>query len=93
MTVTFNDFTTEYPEFSEAGELMVQSRLDQAARETPEGVWGNFTDKGIMLRAADSLARGPSGSNADVDPDKETSYSVELKRWIVIVSAGRDRVI
>ena len=93
MSVEIIDFITTFPEFTEAGDPMIQARLDQAARETPTSVWGEHTDKGIMLRAADALSRGPGGTNAQIEPEKLTSYAVELKRYINIVTCGRVRVI
>lgn len=93
MAVTFSDFVQAYPEFSEAGEPMVQNRLDEAARETPAGIWGDHADKAIMLRAADSIATGPGGANANIEPDKQTSYRVELERLMYMVTSGVGRVI
>ncbi len=92
MGVTFADFIAAYPEFSETGETMVQKRLDDAERDTPKAMWGARQDKGIMLRAAHALATGPSGSNASVDGPQETTYSRELKPWIIVTAAGH-RVI
>lgn len=92
MSVTYADFIDAFPEFSEEGIDRVQARLDQAALEVPSGAWGDLADRGVMLRAADALSTGPSGSTARVKGQQKTTYRLELERYERIAACGLGRV-
>ena len=92
MAVTYASFIAEYPEFSETGQTLVEAKIAQAVLETPSGTWGDWTDKGVMLRTAAALSIGPAGSNARIKGQIKTTYQMELERYERTVACGLGRV-
>jgi hypothetical protein len=91
MPVSYADFVAEFPEFAQESEPLVSSKIAQAILETPASAWGEWTDKGVMLRTASALSLGPSGSTARVKGQQKTTYQLELERYERIAACGLGR--
>ena len=91
-TPTVAEFKAEYPTFANAPDALVQSRLDQAAARTNATVWGEQYAMGVMLRAADLLAKTPEGRRMRlVQNDGKSIYHEDLRTLVRRVSVGVGR--
>jgi hypothetical protein len=85
-------FKAEFPEFSDADDVLVTAELGNAELLTPSSVWttkaGDLRPLGIKLRAAVAIAQRPGGRAMQIDSDGKTVYDRRLEELIGIVSSG-----
>lgn len=89
------EFRSEFPEFANASDPLVQAKLDDATDRTSASAWGTGRKRrqGIMLRTADLLAKSPFGRKLRmVMKDGSTPYTEDLRRMVRVAAAGRGRV-
>lgn len=80
MAVTAASFKAAFPEFANATEALVTATLERAVLDCPSDAWGQVTDRGIELTAAQSLALSPFGRGAQlVSKDGSTVYDERLE--------------
>lgn len=76
---TSTAFLAEYPEFTSAGTTLIDAKLLNATYEISEEVWGDQWTRGVMLAAADMLARSPTSRQTPIGSrDGSTLYSKKL---------------
>lgn len=94
MPVTVASFKAQYPEFEEAGDPLIQAKLNDAAVNVDAATWGTEADAAVMLTAAHNLAISPFGRNTRLDKDDPTRsiYGEELKVRQRRVAFGLGRV-
>jgi hypothetical protein len=86
---TVADFKAAFPEFKNAPEDLVQSRINFAVQRTDAERWGDLYAQGVMFRTADLMAKSPFGRPMQlVDKDGETDYSRDLKTMVRRVACG-----
>lgn len=88
MAVSAEQFKNRFPEFINADDSLVEAVLEEAALLCPDAVWGDFTDQGVKLAAAQKLARQPTAREMALNPDGTTVYDQELELLRRIVSSG-----
>lgn len=92
MAVGASEFLARYPEFTKAQTIapgLIDACLTEAATLTDATVWGDKQSIGIMLRAADMLARSPFARDMKlVSKDDETVYSIRLRDLKRSVAGG-----
>lgn len=81
--MTADLFIVKYPEFRTATAGQIQKALDEAALYVSEAVLFDAYEAAHALKAADILARSPSGIMARmVAKDGSTTYSVQFQQLI-----------
>lgn len=89
---TVAEFLVDYPTFTNAPTALIQSRLDQAALRTNATVWEDKYAMGVMLRAADLLAKTPEGRRMRlVQADGKSIYWDDLQTLVRLVAVGVSR--
>ena len=87
-------FRSTFPEFQSATDVMVQSRLDQAAARMDLAIWGTRYEEGHGLLAAHLLALSPYGQMARMVSKSGTStYGDQFRELQTIVAGLSGRVI
>lgn len=82
-----------YPEFSQAPAGLLQAKLDEAAARTNAAVWGDKYAQGVLLRAADLLAKTPQGRRLRlVSANGRSIYWEDLRTMVRAVAVGHGRV-
>jgi hypothetical protein len=83
-----------FPEFNTAPDVLVQSRLDQAALQIDPNIWGQRAGEGQAYLAAHLLAIAPGGQMARlVSKDGSTTYKTYYDLMVVQVAGLVFRVI
>jgi len=91
--VTVAEFKTQYPEFIEAGDVLIQAKLDDATAQVDADIWGAKSEIGIGLTTAHLLSLSPYGSNARLEKEPfRTIYGERLRNMQSDVASGH-RVI
>ncbi len=86
---TYDTFVVSFEEFSETDRPNVQAKLDEAALDIDQTVWGTRATKGHGYLTAHLLAMSPMGNAAKlVAKDGTTTYETHYKRLLRIVTAG-----
>lgn len=89
MTLSRVEFLERFPEFSGADTVLVDARLAEAYRRTPEAIWGELRDDGASYLAAHLLALSPFAQELKlVSADRRTLYGDERKAMEGIVASG-----
>ncbi len=88
-TPTPAEFLVEHPEFTGAGNTLIQAKLDLAALRTDATTWGTKWRAGVILRAAVLLAKSPHGRKMRLaKEDGSTVYDDDLRTMVRTVAAG-----
>jgi len=83
------EFLVAFPEFTGAAETLIQSKLDQAVQRTDAEVWGELFTQGVLYRAADLLAKSPTGRAMKIsDNGGKTLYWDDLQTMKKRVASG-----
>jgi hypothetical protein len=83
-----------FPEFNTAPDILVQSRLDQAAVRIDTAIWGQRAGEGQAYLAAHLLAIAPGGQFARlVATDGNTTYKTQYDEMVIQVAGLVFRVI
>ena len=86
--LTLATFRSEFPEFVDAPEGLVQSRLDQAHRAFSEAVFGARYLDAVRYKAADLIASSPFGKSMRLEKGEgPTIYAETLKDILASVPA------
>jgi hypothetical protein len=89
MAVTLASFKAAFPEFVDAGDPLLQSKLDEAVLQIDASVWGAKADLGVSYLAAHLLALAPSGKAARLNAwDDRTTYGEQFIRMQRSVCSG-----
>jgi hypothetical protein len=88
VAVTVESFKVAHPEFVNADDAQVEVALDDAILMCPESVWGNFTDQGVRLTTAQTLAQQPTAREMALNPDGSTVYDKRLAQLKLTVASG-----
>ena len=81
------EFKVLLPEFGQAPDALVQSRLTQAELRTPTEIWGDLRDQGVLYLAAHLLSLLPQARPMNLD-GQGSNYERERKRLNLLVSSG-----
>jgi hypothetical protein len=82
-------FKARWSEFAPIDDALVQSALDEAAREVDERYFGARTDDAVGLRAAHRVAISPMGQQARLESDKgATTYGALYDEMARSVGGG-----
>jgi hypothetical protein len=83
-----------FPEFATAPDILVQSRIDQAALRIEPLVWGERSGEGQAFLTAHLLTLAPGGQFARLQSDKgKSTYGTQFDQMVVEVTALVMRVI
>lgn len=86
-------FLGVYPEFDGADEALINAKLALAAARTDARAFGSKYEAGVMLLAADLLAKSPEGRRSRLMMDESRSiYDEDLKTMRRVAALGRSRV-
>lgn len=91
MPITFIQFigVKGFPEFSDAGQALVEAKLAEAERNIDIEVWGDQAEDGVCYLAAHLICTSPSGVMARlVSKDGSTTYLKRFKQMSMEVSSG-----
>lgn len=88
MSVDTATFKAKFPEFENAPDAVVDAFITDAVVLCPDDVWGDFTDMGVELHTARSLALSPMGRGMELGSDGMTVYDGRLAELRRIVSIG-----
>jgi hypothetical protein len=89
MTVDYETMLLEFAEFGGATRELVEARIAEAYRRTPERIWGDLRDDGAKYLAAHLIALSPFAAELKlVGPDRKTLYGEERARLERLVSSG-----
>jgi hypothetical protein len=91
--MTVAEFKAKYPEFTEAGDPLIQEHLDDAAAQTDAEIWGDKSEIGIGLMTAHLMALSPYGRNARLEKEPFTTIYGERLRVMQSDVASGHRVI
>ncbi len=86
---TFATFIAAFAEFSETDQAYVQAKLDEAALDIDECVWGTRATVGHGNLTAHLLVMSPYGNGAKlVEKETKTYYEIRYKALLRAVTAG-----
>jgi len=89
MAIDAATFLTLFPEFKDAGTVLITAKLTQAQQYTPLCPWGKWQQEGTFLYAARFLALTPWGRKMNLaNAAGQTNYDADLRRVQLIVSSG-----
>jgi hypothetical protein len=89
VTITRAQFVEEFAEFARAAPALVDAKLAEAYRRTPERIWGDLTDDGAKYLAAHLVAQSPYARELKlVDKDGQTRYGMQREHLAIVVSSG-----
>jgi len=89
VAVTVRQFKTEFPEFAETDNAVVQARLTMATRMVNSSVWGTKADDGVKLYTAHLLAMSPMGEQARLKKENRgTIYGDQFEAMKRSVASG-----
>lgn len=89
MTLSRAEFLARFPEFSGGDTDLIDARMAEAYRRTPEAIWGDLRDDGASYLAAHLLALSPFAQELKlVGTDRRTLYGDERKALEGIVASG-----
>lgn len=80
--MTLVGFRIRFPEFTTAGDTLVQACLDVAALETSAEQLGSSYDEAQGLLAAHKLACSPFGGMARLEKTNQTTYELERRAML-----------
>lgn len=87
--MTAAEFKALFPEFNNAPDALVESRIAWATSRTPADIWGDDQDQGIAWYAAHFLALLPAAKDMRKgEKPGESMYLRERQRMNAIVSSG-----
>jgi hypothetical protein len=87
--MTAAEFKVLFPEFVNAADALVTSRIAWAEPRTPLDIWGDLQEQGIAFLTAHFLALLPNGKEMRKgEKPGESMYLRERERLEVIVSSG-----
>lgn len=87
--MTRSDFLAEFAEFANASTALVDAKLAEALRRTPERIWGDMQDDGQKYLTAHLLSLSPFARELKlVQDDGTTIYSKQRGELERIVSMG-----
>lgn len=76
MSVSYEAFVAEFPQFAETERPIVEAKLQEATRYVAADIWGDKTDEGIKYRAAHLIECSPFGRGARLNKNNgATTYS------------------
>lgn len=81
--MTLANFRIRFPEFTTAGDTLVQACLDASALETSSESLGLSYDEAHGLLAAHKLACSPFGGMARLEKSNKTTYELERAAMMV----------
>jgi hypothetical protein len=91
------DFLINYPDFAPLGQTdatLITAVLARAERRVSPTWTAATRDDMVMLVAADMLAKGPWGRNANLkEPGKPSAYAEEIKERKLAETCGRSRIV
>jgi hypothetical protein len=89
VTITRAAFVEEFEEFTNTSDAVIDAKLAEAYRRTPERVWGDLTDDGAKYLAAHLVAQSPYARELKlVDKDGQTRYGQQRDHLALVVSSG-----
>lgn len=84
--LTLEAFRDGFPEFKNAADSLVQTKLDEAHRHFEREVFGGRYLDAVGYLTAHKLALSPLGTNARLNKTSdETTYSVQLRDIVALV--------
>ena len=87
--MTAAEFRALFPEFANAPDALIESRIAWAVARTPESVWGDHLEHGIAFMAAHFLAMLPEAkAMRKGEKPGETMYLAERKRLARLVGSA-----
>ena len=89
MAIDVQTFLQTFPEFKDAGAVLINAMLVRAQQYTPLCPWGTFQQEGTFLYCARFLALSPWGRKMNLaNKANETNYDRDLQRVKYIVTSG-----
>lgn len=89
MAIDAATFLQTFPEFKDAGTVLITAMLTRAQQYTPTVPWGNLQQEGTFLYCARFLALTPWGRKANLaNKAGITNYDADLRRVLLCVTAG-----
>lgn len=87
--MTASEFKALFPEFANAPDALVDSRIAWAASRTPSATWGDLYEQGLAFLVAHFLAELPAGKDMRKgEKPGETMYLAERQRLARIVGSS-----
>ena len=91
MSVSYEAFVAEFPEFSEAPRTLVEAKLRGASLQISPEVWGPNADEGIKSLAASLIASSPHGMGSRLTKDDDKT--VYEKNFLALQLSVAPRVL
>ena len=87
--MTLRQFVRRFPEFRDSDPTLIQSKLDDAAEQIEDDVWGGKANQGQAYLAAHLLAINPMGEVMRLEKDSDkTVYLLNYKKLLRQVAYG-----
>lgn len=87
--MTYAEFIVQFPEFSKAGEALVQAHLDAATACTSEAAFGDLYSQAIAYLAAHMLAMSPFSQQMRIDKSSGSSTYGDFYKSYILPKCGR----
>jgi hypothetical protein len=82
------EFRDLHPEFNACPDAIVQAALDEAALDTPEGLWEERHFAGVRWLAAELLAQQPNAKELRLKGTDATFYTKRRADLAALVHTG-----
>jgi hypothetical protein len=82
------NFLVIFPEFTNAGTALIETRIAMAEEQTETEVWGDLYHQGVAWLAAHLLCLAPGAQDMRLGPEGESLYGNQRKRLGVTVASG-----
>jgi len=81
-------FVVAFPEYADAPQSLMLSKLDLAKDRTPADIWGTLYVQGVLYLWAHLLAQSPQSEAMKLDGGTSTIYKQERDRMAQSVASG-----
>jgi len=83
-TVTVEEFMALHPQFAQAGQVMIQQALNEAAPMASESVFGPLYSLAVRMKACHILALEMYGQQASLTGGETTVYEKKFQQLVKI---------